>query len=138
VRTPRAPQGFPRLDLTEPRTAVLITGPTVKGLGFEAARAIATQKPALLILAGRNIDALNEAEGQIKKETPDANIRKLILDLGSLKQVRKAAQEALSYPEPNIDVVINNAGIVSSTVASERRTSQGQRPAVPDGFAEQD
>jgi len=102
---------------------VLITGPTVKGLGFEAARAIATQKPALLILAGRSVQALDEAETQIKNETPDANIRKLVLDLGSLEQVKKAAEEVMSYPEPTIDVLINNAGIMA--LANRTDTADG-------------
>lgn len=41
------------------------------------------------------------------------NTRKLQLDLASLTQVRKAAEEVLSYQEPCVDVLINNAAIVS-------------------------
>lgn len=36
----------------------------------------------------------------IKSETPNANLRKLILDLSSLAAVRKAAAEVNTYTEP--------------------------------------
>ncbi|KAJ7677021.1 hypothetical protein DFH06DRAFT_1034380, partial [Mycena polygramma] len=51
---------------------------------------------------------LNLAEEAIKKETPTANIRQLVLDLSSLAAVRKAAAEVNEYSEP-IHVLIHNA-----------------------------
>ncbi|KAF7348057.1 NAD(P)-binding protein [Mycena sanguinolenta] len=74
---------------------VLITGTTKDGIGFEAARVLAK---------------LRLSEEAIKKETPGANIRQLILDLTSLSAVRKAAAEVNSYPEP-LHVLIHNAGV---------------------------
>lgn len=46
---------------------------------------------------------LDETEVAIKAETPTANIRQLIVDLGSLISVRTAAKEVLAYEE-TIDV----------------------------------
>ncbi|KAF7348070.1 Short-chain dehydrogenase/reductase family protein [Mycena sanguinolenta] len=72
---------------------VLITGTSIDGIGFEAARVLAK---------------LKLSEEAIKKETPDANIRPLVLDLSSLAAVRKAAAKVNTYPEP-LHVLINNA-----------------------------
>ncbi|KAF7317314.1 Short-chain dehydrogenase/reductase family protein [Mycena chlorophos] len=73
---------------------VLITGTSLNGIGFEAARVIAN---------------LKLSEAAIKQENPSANIRRLTLDLSSLAAVRKAAAEVNTYPEPHIDVLIHNA-----------------------------
>jgi NAD(P)-dependent dehydrogenase (short-subunit alcohol dehydrogenase family) len=107
---------------------VIITGVTPGGYGAEASRVLALAG-ANLILAGRSsskcvpsfplmqtdlkllnfrIKATAEA---IKKETPSANLRELILNLSSQKDVRKAAEEVLQYDGP-VDVLILNAGIV--------------------------
>lgn len=53
---------------------------------------------------------LDEARDDILKETPDANIKTVVLDLDSLDSVRKAAKEIESFG--NVDVLINNAGIM--------------------------
>jgi NAD(P)-dependent dehydrogenase (short-subunit alcohol dehydrogenase family) len=91
---------------------VLITGATWGGLGAEAARVIAKHNAKLIILACRKEESVLETIGKIKEEIPGASLRPLILDLGSLKSIRKAAKEVNSYPEP-IDVLINNAGIMA-------------------------
>ncbi|KAJ6453142.1 NAD-P-binding protein [Mycena sanguinolenta] len=72
---------------------VLITGTSIDGIGFETARVLVK---------------LKLSEEAIKKETPSANIRRLILDLSSLAAVRKAAAEVNAYPEP-LHVLIHNA-----------------------------
>ncbi|KAJ7231859.1 NAD-P-binding protein [Mycena haematopus] len=86
---------------------VLITGTSIDGIGFEAARVIA-KYANLVIIAGYNSERLKLSEEAIKKETPGANIRRLILDLSSLAAVRKAAAEVNAYPEP-LHVLIHNA-----------------------------
>ncbi|KAJ7939625.1 hypothetical protein B0H13DRAFT_1586946, partial [Mycena leptocephala] len=80
-------------------SAVLVTGASVGGIGFETARAIA-KHANLVIIAGHNLDRLKTAEDTIKSEVPSANIRPLVLDLSSLAAVRKAAAEANAFPEP--------------------------------------
>ncbi|PYH73147.1 short-chain dehydrogenase [Aspergillus vadensis CBS 113365] len=72
---------------------VLITGVTLGSVGGEAALQLSRHQPALLVLAGRNLQTLQATENAIKAETPDANTRLLILDLSSQESVRKAAAE---------------------------------------------
>ncbi|KAJ7039569.1 hypothetical protein C8F04DRAFT_1254850 [Mycena alexandri] len=71
---------------------VLITGTSINGIGFEAARVIA--KHANL------------------KDVPTANIRLLTLDLASLAAVRTAAAEVNTYAEP-LHVLVNNAAAIA-------------------------
>ncbi|KAF8162519.1 hypothetical protein K438DRAFT_1985157 [Mycena galopus ATCC 62051] len=86
---------------------VLITGTSLGGIGFEAARVIA-KHANLVIITGYNDERLKLSEGAIKKDVPSANIRRLILDLSSLAGVRKAAAEVNTYSEP-IHVLVHNA-----------------------------
>ncbi|KAF8321741.1 NAD-P-binding protein [Clavulina sp. PMI_390] len=86
---------------------VLITGCTIGGLGFEAAKCTA-QFANLVILAGSNADRLNAAKDSITSTFPDARIRILIVDLASFESVRHAARDVNAYPEP-LHVLINNA-----------------------------
>ncbi|KAJ7649410.1 hypothetical protein DFH06DRAFT_553499 [Mycena polygramma] len=86
---------------------VLITGTFINGMGFETARVLA-KHANLVIITGYNTERLKLTEEAIKKESPDANIRPLVLDLASLAAVRKAAAEVNEYPEP-IHVLIHNA-----------------------------
>ncbi|KAF7367980.1 Short-chain dehydrogenase/reductase family protein [Mycena sanguinolenta] len=85
---------------------VLITGTSIDGVGFEAARVLA-KHVNLVIIAGYNAER-RLSEEAIKKEVPSANIRRLILDLSSLAAVRKAAAEVNTYPEP-LHILIHNA-----------------------------
>ncbi|KAF8184101.1 hypothetical protein K438DRAFT_1838271 [Mycena galopus ATCC 62051] len=89
---------------------VLITGTSLGGIGFEAARAIAMYA-SLVIITGYNLERLRLAEDAIKQEVPSANIRTLELDLSSLSSVRKAAGEINNSPEP-LHVLIHNAAAV--------------------------
>ncbi|KAJ7032070.1 short-chain dehydrogenase, partial [Mycena alexandri] len=86
---------------------VLITGTSLNGIGFEAARVI-SKHANLVIITGYNDQRLKLSEEAIKKEVPTANLRRLTLDLGSLAGVRKAAAEVNTYTEP-IHVLIHNA-----------------------------
>ncbi|KAJ7183600.1 hypothetical protein C8R46DRAFT_517176 [Mycena filopes] len=86
---------------------VLITGTSLNGIGFEAARVIA-KHANLVVITGYNDQRLKLSEEAIKKEVPSANVRRLTLDLSSLAGVRKAAAEVNTYSEP-IHVLIHNA-----------------------------
>ncbi|KAJ5914118.1 short-chain dehydrogenase [Penicillium tannophilum] len=92
---------------------VLITGVTPGSIGGEAAFQISRHAPSLLVLAGRNIQNLQELDEKIKSETPNAKTRLLICDLSSQESVRKAAEEVIAYPE-TIDVMINSAGVMAT------------------------
>ena len=93
--------------------SVLITGVTWGGIGAESARIIAPYEPKLIILAGRTLKSIEDTIARIKAETPSANLRPLVLDLGSIASVRKAAKEVNEYKE-NVDVLINNAGVMAT------------------------
>ncbi|KAJ7670727.1 NAD-P-binding protein [Mycena polygramma] len=88
-------------------TNVLVTGTSINGLGFETARVLA-KHANLVIITGYNTERLRLTEKAIKKETPAANIRQLVVDLSSLAWVRRAAAEVNAYAEP-IHVLIHNA-----------------------------
>ncbi|KAF7296682.1 Short-chain dehydrogenase/reductase family protein [Mycena chlorophos] len=65
---------------------VLLTGTSLNGIGFEAARVIANYAN-LLVITGYNDQRLKLSEDAIKREIPSANIRRLTLDLCSLAAV---------------------------------------------------
>lgn len=93
---------------------ILITGVNAGGIGGSTAEAIAAHSPKLLILSGRSQSKVDQVIGKIKSAHPHINCRYLHLDLSSQKSVRAAAQEVLSYTDvPQIDILINNAGIMN-------------------------
>ncbi|KAF7302606.1 Short-chain dehydrogenase/reductase family protein [Mycena chlorophos] len=89
---------------------VLITGTSLKGLGFTTAQAFA-KNAGLVIITGRSLPKLKETEAALKAEYPSANIRPLVLDLASRASVRKAAAEVNAYPEP-LHILIHNAATI--------------------------
>nr|GAT49590.1 short-chain dehydrogenase/reductase family protein [Mycena chlorophos] len=127
---------------------VLITGTSLNGIGFEAARVIA-KYANLVIITGYNdqrqvpfltlqvflplkaLASLKLSEAAIKQETPSANIRRLTLDLSSLAAVRKAAAEVNTYPEPHIDVLIHNA---AAAVGPFKLTADGFESQMATSF----
>ncbi|KAF7348063.1 Short-chain dehydrogenase/reductase family protein [Mycena sanguinolenta] len=115
---------------------VLVTGTSINGIGFEAARVIA-KYANLVVITGYNSERqayalclLQLSEDAIKKDVPSANIRQLVLDLTSLASVRKAAAEVNAYTEP-LHVLVHNAaspgGPLKLTVDGlERQIAVGQ------------
>ncbi|KAI0045922.1 NAD(P)-binding protein [Auriscalpium vulgare] len=88
---------------------VLITGASLGSLGGEAARVVA-KYGNLVILAGRNQEKLDQTVASIKAESPDANLRTVVLDLTSFASVKAAAATVNTWTEP-IHVLINNAAV---------------------------
>ncbi|KAF7294540.1 Short-chain dehydrogenase/reductase family protein [Mycena indigotica] len=94
----------------------LITGTSLNGMGYEAARVIA-KHARLVIITGYNEDRLQlfrlkRSAEEIKKSVPTANIRCLTLDLSSQSSVREAAAQVNSYSEP-LHVLIHNAAALN-------------------------
>lgn len=87
------------------RTAV-ITGANT-GLGFETAKALAA-KGARVVIAVRNADKGARAAAQI---TGDVDVQEL--DLTSLSSIRAAA-DALKTRFERLDLLINNAGVMTT------------------------
>ncbi|GLB44981.1 putative NAD-P-binding protein [Lyophyllum shimeji] len=99
---------------------VIVTGVTAGGYGAEVARVLASHG-AKVVLAGRSSKKIQETAENIRKETPKAELRELVLDLSSQKSVRSAAEEVLKYSGP-VDVAILNAGIMGTPYA---KTAEG-------------
>jgi NAD(P)-dependent dehydrogenase (short-subunit alcohol dehydrogenase family) len=100
------------------RTAV-VTGAN-GGLGLATARALAGAG-ANVVMAARNQERAVEAERQIRNGLPDASLRIVPLDLGSLESVRKAADQILAAHE-TVDLLVNNAGVMG---IPEGKTADG-------------
>lgn len=87
----------------------LVTGGN-SGIGYECSRALAAAG-AGVIIASRNAKRGQEAVDSIRQETPGANVRFEVLDLGDLTSVR-ALGKRLNETLPYLDGLINNAGVM--------------------------
>ena len=100
------------------RVAV-VTGANT-GLGLETGRALAN-RGATVVLAVRSTDKGQAAVEEIHSKAPGAALQVLELDLASLASVRSAA-ERLGSDHQQIDLLINNAGVMSTP---RRMTADG-------------
>ncbi|KAI0577080.1 Retinol dehydrogenase 13 [Pyrenophora tritici-repentis] len=91
---------------------VLITGVSPESIGSSIALSIASQGPALVILASRTKSKLEEVVKTIKDAYPNANVRIVILDLMSQEFVKSAAKEVAQLTD-QLDIIINNAGLMT-------------------------
>ncbi|XP_059191968.1 retinol dehydrogenase 11-like isoform X1 [Centropristis striata] len=89
---------------------VLITGGNT-GIGKETAVDLA-RRGAKVILACRDMDRANKAAEEVKKRSGNDNVVVKKLDLASLESVRQLAKDVLAS-EKRLDILINNAGIMS-------------------------
>ncbi|WP_099038269.1 SDR family NAD(P)-dependent oxidoreductase [Mycobacterium neglectum] len=97
-------------DIPDQSGRVAIVTGSNSGLGFDTA-AVLAGKGAHVVVAVRNLDKGNEAVARIKKASPDAQLSLQQLDLTSLENIRKAADN-LRTNHPRIDLLINNAGVM--------------------------
>jgi len=98
---------------------VLITGASA-GIGKATASELAARGARVALLC-RDPAKAEAARGEIRARTPAAQVDVLALDLRSLASVRACAKAALDA-YPRIDVLLNNAGVVPSTL---RLTADG-------------
>ncbi|KAF4633527.1 hypothetical protein G7Y89_g4591 [Cudoniella acicularis] len=92
---------------------ILITGASPGGLGAIFATIIAKYKPASIILATRDIAKAEETAREISTVAPSVRTWCIELNLSSLKQIKTAA-EKINLLEEQIDVIVNNAGIMAT------------------------
>ena len=79
--------------------------------GLETARVLAG-KGAHVFIGSRSLKNGEEAIEKIKKDFPEADVKCIQLDLGSLKSVKAFADQFLATGQP-LNVLINNAGIMA-------------------------
>ncbi len=97
----------------------VVTGAS-SGIGLHIAGALAA-KGARIILAVRDLERGRAAQERIIAESPKAALDLQELDLTSLMSIRNAAK-ALKESTPQIDLLINNAGVMFTPRSS---TSDG-------------
>lgn len=86
---------------------VLVTGAT-DGIGLVTARELAA-KGARVLMAGRNEQKGQRAMATIRQAVPGADLSFWRADLSQMAEVRRLA-ERIGKAEPQIDVLLNNAG----------------------------
>ncbi|MFV9673688.1 MAG: oxidoreductase [Acidimicrobiia bacterium] len=86
------------------------------GLGLETARELA-RRGALVVMGVRNQEKAERALADIEAEIPDARLELRALDLASLASVNGFAERTIDE-HPEIDLLINNAGIMAIPHAS--------------------
>lgn len=97
----------------------VITGGN-SGIGYEAARALAAKR-ATVVLAVRSIEKGEHAAAEIRRETPDADVHVMVLDLANLASV-EAFAGAFRAAYNRLDVLVNNAGVMA---IPQRTTADG-------------
>lgn len=91
---------------------VIITGSN-KGIGKEAAIQI-DKLGAKVYMACRSLDSANEAREEIVNETKNQNVFVRRLDLASVDSIINFAEQ-FKKEESKLDVLINNAGVMSQS-----------------------
>ncbi|KAH8648472.1 dehydrogenase [Xylariales sp. PMI_506] len=96
---------------------ILVTGASPSGLGASFATIAAKYGPACIILATRDLAKARETAAQIAAAAPEVRTHAVELDLASLSRVRAAAERIAALGE-EIDVLVNNAGVMAAPYAT--------------------
>lgn len=91
---------------------VLLTGAS-GGLGRSLSLQLAHCKAHVLVLSGRNEEALNAVERECKQIFPEIVTHVVTCDLSDQQSVVNLANKALELCDGRIDVLINNGGVSS-------------------------
>jgi NAD(P)-dependent dehydrogenase (short-subunit alcohol dehydrogenase family) len=104
---------------------VLITGVSPESIGSSIALSIASQSPSLLLLASRTQSKLEEVLRKIRNVYPDVSVGLVSLDLMSQDSIKAAAAKIATLTE-RLDLIINNAGIMTQTRTATIEGIEGQ------------
>jgi NAD(P)-dependent dehydrogenase (short-subunit alcohol dehydrogenase family) len=102
--------GFTEADVPDQSGKCFVVTGANTGLGFEVSRVLAA-RGARVLLACRDQVKAEAAMARISQASPKANLAFLPFDQADLTSVRTAAE--LAAKEPRVDVLINNAGVMS-------------------------
>ena len=97
-------------NISDQKGRVAIVTGASSGIGFETARVLAN-KNAEVIIAVRNQSKGENAVQKIKDRNKNVNVKLMLLDLASLKSVKKFAEEFRQNYD-RLDLLINNAGVM--------------------------
>ena len=78
----------------------------------------------LLVLTARDMSKVQAVTQELNANYPDVKTRTLQLDVASFKSITSAAAEVNGYAELNLNILINNAGVMNIP----------ERVLSPDGF----
>ncbi|KAK7411092.1 hypothetical protein VNO78_02481 [Psophocarpus tetragonolobus] len=91
----------------------LITGAS-SGIGAETARVLA-KRGVRVVIAARDLKKAREVKKNIQKESPNAEVVVLKIDLSSFGSVQRFCSEFLALELP-LNILVNNAGIFSQNL----------------------
>lgn len=111
--------GFTEADVPDQSGKCFIVTGANTGIGFEITRVLA-QRGARVLLACRDEAKAHEAIVKIVRHTPHAELEFLPIDFADLESIKAAAGRVAQ--EPRLDVLINNAGVMTPPLM---RTKQG-------------
>src|SRR6266536_1453847 len=92
------------MDLQLGGKIAFVSGSTA-GIGLAIASRL-TRESAEVVINGRTEERVREAIAQIKKDSRDANVRGIAVDLGSAKGCSEVVRQL-----PRVDILVNNVGI---------------------------
>ncbi|KAG4438296.1 hypothetical protein IFR05_006231 [Cadophora sp. M221] len=104
---------------------VLITGPSMGGIGAQTALTISTALPSHIVLTGRSLLKIQPIIKAINNAQPSVKTTFIPLDLASQSSVRNAAKEIDNLVE-NIDIFICNAAIMACPYAKSEDGIESQ------------
>ncbi|KAF2818649.1 NAD(P)-binding protein [Ophiobolus disseminans] len=104
---------------------ILITGLSPSSIGSSIAQSLASQSPSLLILASRTKSNLAAVQKTIQDVHPDLPVAIVLLDLMSQVSIRAAAKEIATLAD-RLDLIINNAGLMTQTRQTTKEGLEAQ------------
>jgi len=102
---------------------IIVTGGN-SGLGFESVKAFA-QKGAKVVLTSRSAEKGEKAKTEILKENPKGSVDLELLDMADLESIKKFS-ERIHQKYSQIDVLLNNAGIMTTPYFKTKDGFEGQ------------
>ncbi|KAH8807555.1 hypothetical protein F5884DRAFT_752140 [Xylogone sp. PMI_703] len=103
----------------------VITGASSGSIGGHTALYLATGKPAAMILLARDAAKVEPVIKEIASTSPSTKVSFVPIDLASQESVRSAAATIASSVS-NIDVIINNAGIMAGPYKTTKEGIESQ------------